>query len=133
MNVVVGIFDEEHDLEIAVRHLAEHGFEDTVFEQSIIAQETGVNVMPTGTFSGSIMGQSGTFGVQLNHDRTANTQLFKGHLKDDFGLSAEIVESYATSFQHDAKFVVVRVQSDRAEEVMDILQDCKASRVNQHK
>jgi len=132
MNVVVGIFDQERDLENAIRRLAEHGFDETVFDQSIIAQETGVNVLPTGTFAGSIAGQVGTFGVQTGHDQAANTKLFKDHLKDDFHLPAEVVESYATSFMHDAKFVIVRVKKEQAQEVVDILRASKASKVNQH-
>jgi len=133
MKVVVGIFDSERDLDSAIRKLAEHGFEDKVFEQSILAQETGINVLPTGTFaSSSIPGQIGTFSVQTGHDRATNTQLFKKHLQDDFHLPDELVENYATSFLHDAKFVIVKVQSDRAEEVMEILRVANASQVNQH-
>lgn len=133
MNVVVGIFDDESDLDNAIRRLAERGFEDTVYDQSIVDQEIDDGVPMLVPATSSTPGEIGTFGGHMGHDRAANARLFKAHLEDEFHLSSKLAESYATTFFHDGKFVIVKVKNDRATEVMDILRACNASQVNQHR
>ena len=45
MTTIVGIFDNTHDLDKAVGRLARAGFEDTVYDEAIVAGEA-LNVGP---------------------------------------------------------------------------------------
>ena len=112
MTIVVGIFDNPQDLDEAVVRLADKGFEDTVYDQYIVAQEVGVQ-RPTA------------------QDRHGIVETFKKHLRD-YRVSPEVIASYATSFFHEGKIVVVKTDGKRAPEAEDILRRCRASRVNRH-
>jgi hypothetical protein len=46
-SIIVGIFDNAQDLNLADERLAAAGFEDTVFDEAIVAEEPG-NVGPVG-------------------------------------------------------------------------------------
>ena len=50
----------------------------------------------------------------------------------DYDLSDEEIEAYATTFLHKGKFVLVKADDDQAEQVMKILNDSGATRVNKH-
>ena len=136
MSVVVGIFDDESDLDNAIRRLAERGFEDTVFDLSIVDQEIDDGVPMVVPATSSTPGEVGTFGGHMGHDRAANARIFKAHLEDEFDLPAKVAESYATyatSFFHDGKFVIVKAgDKRRASEAEEILRSCNASQVNRH-
>ncbi len=43
MTIVVGIFDNPKDLDETILKLAGQGFEDTVLDESIVAQEMGIS------------------------------------------------------------------------------------------
>ena len=43
-----------------------------------------------------------------------------------------MIEAYATTFFHNGEFVLVRTDNERAEQVMEILRECGATRVNRH-
>ncbi len=127
MNVVVGIFDNDRDMDNAIRQLADQGFEDTVFDQQIIDQEGASGLPPV----------LPTSGVPPTLITTATSvprkdQAFKDHLKNEFNLPAKVIDSYAATFLHEAKFVIVRVAKSRAQEVIDIMRASKASRVDEH-
>lgn len=124
MTTIVGIFDNARDLDEAVERLAEAGIEDTVFDEAIVAEEAG-NVGPA-------------LGMDIvkpdsrpKPDRHTIVQAFKSHLADD-RLPAEVIEGYATTFFHQGKFVLVRTDPQRAEQVIQILRGCHASQVNRH-
>ena len=132
MSVIVAIFDDESDLDNAIKRLAERGFQDTVFDQSIVDQEIDDGVPMVVPATSSTPGEVGTFGGHMGHDRAGNARAFKAHLEDEFDLPAKVAESYATSFFHDGKFVIVKVKGERAAEAAEILRVCNASQVNQH-
>ena len=54
---------------------------------------------------------------------------FKAHLAD-YHLPHEVIEAYATTFYHGGKFVLVKTDAERAEQVMKMLQECGATRVD---
>lgn len=112
MTIVVGIFDSPQALDEAIVQLADHGFDDIVYDQSIVAQEMGV-ARPTA------------------EDRHAIVETFKDHLKD-YHVPPEVISGYATSFFHDGKIVIVKTDGERASQVEDIMRRCRASRVNRH-
>lgn len=112
MTIVVGIFDSPQALDQAIVQLAEHGFDDTVYDQSIVAQEMGVS-RPTA------------------EDRHAIVEAFKDHLKE-YHVPPEVIAGYATSFFHDGKIVIVKTDGKRASKAEAIMRECRASRVNRH-
>lgn len=112
MTIVVGIFDSPQALDEAIVQLADRGFDDTVYDQSIIAQEVGVT-RPTA------------------QDRHAIAEAFKKHLKD-YHVPPDVIASYTTSFIHDGKIVIVKTDGKRASEAADVMRKCRASRVNRH-
>ena len=124
MTTIVGIFDNARDLDEAVERLAESRFEDTVFDEAIVAEEAG-NI-------GAALGM----GVLTPHlppkrDRHTIIQAFKAHLAD-YRLPDEVIEGYATTFYHKGKFVLVKTDPQRAEQGIQILRECRASQVNRH-
>jgi hypothetical protein len=131
MTTIVGIFDNARDLDGAIERLADAGFEDTVYDEAIVAGEPG-NVGPAfasglGTAPGIVVEPY----VPPRPDRQAIVRAFKVHLAD-YDLPDKAIESYATTFYHSGKFVLVRTDTERAGQVKEILQSCGASQVNQH-
>ncbi|MGA7901542.1 MAG: hypothetical protein WCC08_14775 [Terrimicrobiaceae bacterium] len=128
--VIVGILDNSQDLERADKQLAAAGFEATVYDEAIAAEEpVGVSPVPVGP-----MLAPGT--VPREDLDTAESDVpamsaFKSHLAE-CQLPDEVIEAYATAFSHKGKFVVVRVEPECAKHVMEILEECSASRVNRH-
>ena len=130
-SVIVGIFDNAQDLDRAVERLAAAGFEDTVFDEAIVAGEPG-NVGPlpvdpvlvAGAIPANVLSS-------VEPDFAAIVRAFKSHLAD-YRLPDQVVEAYATTFYRKGKFVLVKTDPERAEQVMEILGDCHASRVNRH-
>jgi hypothetical protein len=113
MTIVVGIFDNHQDLDRAIVNLAEKGFEDTVFDESIVAQEMGVTKL------------------QPQHQH-ALVAAFKKHMLKDYHVPQEVIAGYASSFIHDGKFVVVKTDTKRAPDAVETMQSSGASRVNRH-
>jgi hypothetical protein len=131
MTTIVGIFDNAGDLDQAVEGLAKAGIEDTVFDEAIVAGEAG-NV-------GSVFGPGSSLapGITVKPelspkpDRHTVIRVFKAHLAD-YRLPDEVIEGYATTFYHKGKFVLVKTDPQRAEQVIQILRECRASQVNRH-
>ncbi|MDQ2695613.1 MAG: hypothetical protein M3Z21_09615 [Pseudomonadota bacterium] len=133
MTTIVGIFDNARDLDQAIERLADAGFADTVYDEDIVAREAG-NVGPIiAPGSGSMhgMGIAEPEDVPSRPDRHAVVRAFKAHLAD-YRLPDELIQSYATTFYHEGKFVLVRTDRGRSAEVMDILRQCRATQVNRH-
>ena len=124
MTTIVGIFDNARDLDEAVERLAESRIEDTVFDEAIVAEEAG-------NF-GPVLGMGIlTPHLQPKPDRHTIIQAFKAHLAD-YRLPDEVIEGYATTFYHKGKFVLVKTDPQRAQQVIQIVQECRASQVNRH-
>jgi hypothetical protein len=130
MTTIVGIFDNARDLDQAVERLAEAGIEDTVFDETIVAGEAG-NVGPVFGPGSSTPGIIGKPELPSKPDRHAIIRAFKAHLAD-YHLPEDVIDGYATTFYHKGKFVLVRTDPQRAEQVIQILRGCRASRVNRH-
>ena len=113
MTIVVGIFDNPKNLDEAIVKLAEQGLEDTVFDESIVAQEMGVSRLGP-------------------EHKNALVTSFKKHLLKDYHVSAEVTNGYVTSFFHGGKFVVVKTNAKGAEQAMEIMRGNGATRVNRH-
>jgi hypothetical protein len=56
---------------------------------------------------------------------------FKAHLAHHH-LPMEVIKAYATTFVHNREFILVRTDPEQAEQVMEILRGCGATRVNRH-
>ena len=130
MTTIVGIFDNARDLDQAVERLAEAGIEDTVFDEAIVAGEAG-NVGPVFGPVSSTPGIIVKPELPSKPDRHAIIRAFKAHLAD-YHLPEDIIDGYATTFYHKGKFVLVKTDPQRAEQVIQILRGCRASRVNRH-
>jgi hypothetical protein len=133
-SVVVGIFDNAQDLERAVERVAAAGFEDTIYDVAIVAQEPS-NVVPVGpipvgpVLAPGVVPAEGSGNVKT--DLPTIVQAFKSHLAD-YHLPNGVIEGYATTFYHGGKFILVRTHPERDEQVVQILRKCGASRVNRH-
>lgn len=113
MTIVVGIFDNPKELDETIVKLADEGLEDTVFDESIVAQELGVSRLGT-------------------EHKDALLAVFKKHLLKDYHVPAEVIQGYAASFFHEGKFVVIKTDAKGAEQAMEIMRRGGASRVNRH-
>ena len=64
-------------------------------------------------------------------DQDTVVQAFKAHLAHCH-LPNEVIEAYATTFSHNGEFVLVKTDTVRAEQVMEILRECGARQVDRH-
>jgi len=91
MTTSVGIFDSTRDLEKAVEQLAAAGFEDTVYDEAILAREAG-NVASTselGTIAHVLL-RSVQPNLSPQLDRHSIVRAFRHHFRD-YHLSEEVI------------------------------------------
>ena len=136
MTTIVGIFDDAGDLEKAVERLAGDDFDNTVYDENIVAQELGEvaaarPVLAAGSAPEVVLGSDAP-NLLPKADRHTIARAFKDRLARDHDLSSTEIDAYATSFLHNGKFVVVEADSERAEQAMEILRSCGASKVSRH-
>jgi hypothetical protein len=132
MTTIVGIFDNARDLDKAVGKLARAGFEDCVYDEAILAGEPGSSgaVVFSPGYGPAVAWGSAEPTLPTKPGRHSVAQAFKAHLAD-YHLPSDVIEGYATTFYH-SEFVLVRTGAWRAEQVMEIVRECGAMRVNRH-
>jgi hypothetical protein len=128
-SVIVGVFDNGQDLDRAVERLAAAGFEGTVYDKTIVAEQLGKAGPVGAVLAPGVVSAEGLDSVQS--DLPPIISAFKSHLAD-WHLPDDVVEAYATAFYHEGKFVLVRTEPECAKHIMEILRECAASRVNRH-
>jgi len=132
MTTIVGIFDNTRDMEQAVVRLSEAGFQDTIYDDAIVAQQTE-NVRPI-VASGSVQP---VLASSIRSDSPTKPNIdsiiraFKRHLAD-YHLPNDVINSYATTFHHNGKFVLLKADPQRSEQAITILRECGASRAVRH-
>jgi hypothetical protein len=132
MTTIVAIFDNARDVDQAVTRLGRAGFEDTVFDEGIIAGEAhslGLVFAP-GSAPPVVWGTPAT-ASRRKPDHQTIVQAFKSHLAD-YRLPDEVIESYAMTFSHSGEFLLVRTENKRAEAAIEILRNCGATRTGRH-
>jgi hypothetical protein len=132
MTTIIGIFDNAKHLDRAVNKLAHAGFEETVFDEAIVAEDAGKGdpiVFALGHAPAMPWG-----GAQPNlkpkPSRKAVIRAFKAHLAE-YKLPDEVIEGYAITLHH-SEFLLVRTQAHRADQVVTIMRDCGAVRADRH-
>jgi hypothetical protein len=133
MTTTVGIFDNARDLDKAVERLARAGFEDTVYDEGIVSGEA-VNVGPAVFAPGyapAVVWGDAQPASPPKPDHDTVVRAFRAHLAD-YRLPQEVIKAYATTFFHGAEFILVKTSAEHADQVMAILRDCGATRVNRH-
>lgn len=132
MTTIVGIFDNTRDMEQAVVRLAEAGLEDAIYDDAILAQETE-NVGPI-VASGAaqpVLARSVRPDSPSKPNIDTIIRAFKRHLAN-YHLPSDVINAYATTFLHGGKFILVKADPERSEQVIAILRQCGASRVTPH-
>jgi hypothetical protein len=134
MTTIVGIFDDAWNVEKAVEQVAAAGFEDTVYDEAIVAEQPGsAGALPfraPGSAPEKALGSDAP-NLLSKPDWNAIVQAFKAQL-GRYHLSSDVIRGYATAFLHNGKFVLVRTDAERAEQAIKILRDCDATRVTRH-
>jgi hypothetical protein len=127
-SVTVGIFDNVQDMERAVKRLAAAGFEDTVYDEAILALDAGdvapVGPAPIPVLAPGVVATEASGSVEP--DLPTIVRAFKSHLAD-YHLPDQVIEYYATTYYHEGKVILVR-RCD--EEVVRILLKCGALEAN---
>jgi hypothetical protein len=137
MTTIVGIFDNARDLDKAIERLARAGFQDTVYDEAIVGGEPGGRgpaVFAPGYGPPVAWGSSAAPEWRPEpgqHALHAIVGAFRAHLAD-YGVPAELIQAYAVTFNHNGEFILVRTDAERAEQAMEILRRCGATRVNRH-
>src|ERR1700704_1247870 len=129
---IVGIFDNARDLDKAVERLARAGFEDTVYDEAIVAEEAGNGgplVFAPGYAPVMVWGNDKA-DFRPKRDLHAVIRAFKSHLADHH-LPNHVIEGYATTFHHN-EFLLVKTEPSRADQVVAILRECGALRVDRY-
>jgi hypothetical protein len=134
MTTIVGIFDDAWNVEKAIEQLAAAGFEDTVFDEAIVAEQPGsagaIPFRAPGSAPERVLGEDAP-NLISKPDRRTIVEAFKAHL-GRYHLSHDVIGGYATAFIHDGKFILVKTEPERAEQAMKILRDCNSTRVTRH-
>ena len=137
MTTIVGIFDNARDLDKAIERLARAGFQDTVYDEAIVGEEPsggGPVVFAPGYGPPAAWGSSAEPESRPKpgqHAQHAIVKAFKAHLAD-YDLPADVIQAYAITFYHNGKFILVKTDAKRAEQAMEILRSCGATRANWH-
>jgi hypothetical protein len=129
-SVIVGIFDDSKDLEEANKRLAAAGFEGAVYGAALRAEES-CEAAPMAVGSVLAPGFVPPDGSEERESGLSQIDAFRSHLADCH-LRDEVIEAYATSYSHQGRFLVVRTEPECAKYILPILQECRASRVDQH-
>jgi hypothetical protein len=131
-SVTVGIFDNTQDAERAVERLAISGFEDTVYEDATqeVAGAAQIGPVPVGAVLAPGVASTEA-SDRIEPDELNPGTAFRSRLAE-YQLPHQVVEGYATTFDHGGKFLLVRTQPQRDEEVVRILRKFGASRVNRY-
>jgi hypothetical protein len=134
MTTIVGIFDDAWNVEKAIEQLAAAGFEDTVLDEAIVAEQPGsagaIPFRAPGSAPERVLGEDAP-NLISKPDRRTIVEAFKAHL-GRYKLSHDVIGGYATAFIHDGKFILVKTEPERAEQAMKILRDCNSTRVTRH-
>jgi hypothetical protein len=134
MTTVVGIFDNALDLDRAVERLARAGFTDTVYDEGILAGKAvsaGGAVFAPGYGPTFAWGSAEITNSPPRPSHDAVVKAFKAHLAN-YRLPKEVINGYATTFNHSGEFMLVKTKPPDAQQVVEILRDCGATRVNRH-
>jgi hypothetical protein len=129
-SVVVGIFDNSPDLESADKRLADAGFEGSVYDEVVGAEES-CDVNPVAVGPVLAPGVVPTDDSGGRESEVPGMDVFRSHLAD-CRLPNDVIDAYATAFAHRGRFVVVRTEPECVKHIVTILEDCHASRVDQH-
>ena len=128
--VIVGIFDDSQDLEEADKRLAAAGFEGAVYG-TVSGAEENCEVTPVAVGPVLAPGFVPSDGSEERESELSQIAAFRSDLADCH-LRDEVIEAYATAYAHQGRFLVVRTEPECAKYIVPILQECRASRVDQH-
>ena len=133
MTTIVGIFDNERDLDKSVGRLAHAGFKYTVYDEAIVAEEPGSfgSLVFWSGYGPAVSWGTTEPALLAKRGRHRVVQAFKTHLAH-CDLPNKVIEAYATTFSENGRFVLVQTDTVRAEHVMEILRECGARQVNCH-
>ena len=130
---IVGIFDNDRDLDKAVERLARARFEHTVYNEAILG-EAAINVGPPVFASGvgpAVVWDSAEPALPSRPDHETIVRAFKARL-GHCNLPHDVIEAYAMTFSHNGEFVLANTDSERAEQIVAILRERGARQVDRH-
>jgi hypothetical protein len=132
MTTIIGIFDNARDLDKAVDKVARAGFQDTVFDEAIVAEEAGKGgpIVFAPALSPAVAWGNAEPRFRSKPNQNAIIRAFKAHLAN-YHLPDDVIEGYAITLHH-SEFLLVKTEAERADQVMAILRDCGAVRTDRH-
>ena len=135
MTTLVGIFDSGEDLDAVAKRLAAAGFDAAILDEAILAQEPSADpALPALVPPGAAPELAG--GTEEpsfpRRDKQSVLRDFKTRLTEDYRLSDDVIEPYATTLAHGGKFAFESADAKSVEGAMQILRECGATRVNRH-
>lgn len=132
MTTIIGIFDNARDLDKAVNKLARAGFDETVYDESIVAEDAskGEPIAFALGHTPVAFWDNAKPVMPSKPDRGAVIRAFKAHLAD-YNLPDDVIEGYAITLHH-SEFVLVKTDASRADHVGRIMTECGAIRADRH-
>jgi hypothetical protein len=136
MTTVVAIFDAAEQVEDAVNRLATAGLDASVVDETSLSQEPG-SIDPVGPAvvpgaAAEIVAGRDEPNLIRKRDKNALGRAFRARLDEDYGLSDDVIDAYATTFAHSGRFVLVRASGKDADRAVEMLRAAGASRVSKH-
>ena len=132
MTTIIGIFDNARDLDKAVNKLARAGFDETVYDESIVAEDVskGEPIAFALGHTPAAFWDNARPVMPSKPDRSAVIRAFKAHFAD-YNLPDDVIEGYASTLHH-SEFVLVKTDASRADHVQKIITECGAIRTDRH-
>jgi hypothetical protein len=136
MTTVVAIFDAAEQVDDAVNRLATAGLDVSVVDETSLSQEPG-SIDPVGPAvvpgaAAEIIAGRDASNLIPQRDKNALDRAFRARLDEEYGLADDVIDTYATTFAHSGRFVLVRASGKDADRAVEMLRAAGASRVNKH-
>ena len=136
MTTIVAIFDRSEQVEDAVGRLAPAKLEVEVLDETNLEQEPG-SIDPAGPAlvrGAAVAAETGREEPNLipKRDRHALARAFRARLEEDYGLSADVIDGYVTTFSHGGRFVLARASGKDIDRAMEMLRNAGATRVDKY-
>jgi hypothetical protein len=136
MTTIVGIFDAPEAVEKAAERLAAGELDAVVLDETILELEPGsvdpaIPALVPGAAAEVVAGRHEPT-VLSKRDKQSVIRAFRNRLGQEYDLSEEVTEAYATTLSHGGRFMLVRAHDKDVERTMQVLRESGATRVNQH-
>lgn len=135
MTTIIAIYDDSLKLEKAIEQLTSKNFQEEVIDPNILTRQADHPAQPGPGISpvpGVAVGTpTAASPAQTDEARQEAVRLLRDRL-GRLHLSDEEIKHYTNLFNHQGKFLIVKSDTERVSQAVDIMRANGASQVNKH-